>query len=122
MTKPTILIIEDDPALLELYSAMVGNGGYQALAAPDAQTALDCMKKFTPALIIEDLSLPDLSGLQLLHCIRQLPNAEEIPVIILSGSPGRIELARHSREQFVAFLHKPVTQQDLLASVRKYIH
>lgn len=122
MTKQLILIIEDDPALLHLYSAMIVNGGYEVIAVPDASAALESLRHHTPDLIIEDLSLPDLNGVQLVHCIRQLPHVVDVPVIILSGSPGRIESARQSAEHFVAFLSKPVTQLELLANVRKYLH
>ncbi len=83
MQKQKILIIEDDPPLLELYSGMIMNGGYQPLRAANAAMAIEILKQHTPQLIIEDLSLPDMNGLQLVHCIRQLPHAAEVPVIIL---------------------------------------
>lgn len=121
MPKQKILIIEDDPPLLELYSSMILNGGYQPLRAANAKMAIEIMKQHTPQLIIEDLSLPDLNGLQLVHIIRQMPNAGEVPVIILSGSPARIEAARLSKEHFVAYLNKPVTQVELLDAVKEFV-
>jgi CheY-like chemotaxis protein len=119
--QPKILIIEDDPALLMLYSTMIKNGGYQPLIAANANAAIDAIHQEIPQLIIEDLSLPDLNGLQLVHCIRQIPNCEDTPVIILSGSSGRIESAKLSGEHFVAFLHKPVDQESLLEVIRKFL-
>jgi CheY-like chemotaxis protein len=121
MTKQKILIIEDDPPLLELYSSMVMHGGYQPLKASSAAMAIEILKQHTPQLIIEDLSLPDMNGLQLIHCIRQLPRAAEVPVIILSGSPARIEAARLSQEHFVAYLNKPVSQVELLDAVKEFV-
>jgi CheY-like chemotaxis protein len=116
-----ILIVEDDPALLMLYATMIRNGGYEPLIAADAKTAINLLHHDTPNLIIEDLLLPDLEGVTLTHCIRQLPHCENIPVIILSASYGRIESARKSPEHFVAFLHKPIEQKDLLDVINQFI-
>ncbi len=119
--KQKILIVEDDPALLMLYSTMMLNGGYQPLAAATAKAAINILHREVPALILEDLSLPDLDGQHLVHCIRQIPECENIPVVVLSASSGRIEAARRSGEQFVAFLHKPIEQQALLDVIRQFL-
>ena len=119
--KLKILIVEDDPALLMLYSTMMLNGGFQPLAAQNAKAAIDILQREIPDLIIEDLSLPDLDGQHLVHCIRQIPKCENIPVVVLSASSGRIETARHCGEKFVAFLHKPIEQQALLDVIRKFL-
>ncbi len=121
MEKQTVMVIEDDPALLKLYGHIVEKGGYQLLEASNAKTALDILKHHIPHIIVEDLSLPDLSGLQLIHCIRQLPNCANIPAIIISGSSGRIESARLSQEHFVAFLHKPIAANVLLDTINTYL-
>lgn len=121
MAKPKVLIVEDDQSLLSIYSTMLKQGGYEPLLAANAKTAIDIVKNQEPQLIIEDLSLPDLSGVQLVHCIRQIPEGKNIPVIILSGSQGRIESARQSQEHFVAFLQKPVDMETLLSTVKTFI-
>jgi CheY-like chemotaxis protein len=121
MPGQTVLIVEDDPVLLQLYSSMMESGGYQPLIAADARTAINLLKETTPHLIIQDLMLPDLNGEQLVHCIRQMPAGRDIPVIILSGSQARLEHARRSNEKFVAFLVKPVDTAVLLATVRKFL-
>lgn len=119
MAKSTIMIIEDDPPSLELYSIIIRDGGYDVLTAKNAKAALDLLKTNTPHLIIEDLSLPDLNGVQLIHCIRCLPNCSQIPVIILSGSAGRIASAKLSPEHFVAFLQKPIEPKQLLENIKQ---
>ena len=108
MPKQKILIVEDDLASLKLYCTMIESGGYQPLPATNAKHAIDIFKNEKPQLIIGDLSLPDISGMQLIHCLRQMPEGEAIPVIIISGYSGRIESAKHSHENIAAFLTKPV--------------
>lgn len=119
--KPKILIVEDDPPSLLMVSTIVQCGGYQPLSACNARAAIDILKEEIPQLIIQDLSLPDLDGVHLVQCIHRLPNCSRIPVIVLSGSSARIEAARLSRENFVAFLTKPVEQEQLLSVIRQYL-
>lgn len=121
MTKPKVLVVEDDKSLLIIYSTMLEHGGYEPILAPNAKVAIEMVKLHEPQLIIEDLSLPDLTGVQLVHCLRQLPEGKDIPVIILSGSQARIESARKSKEHFVAFLQKPVDVETLLNTVKTYL-
>ncbi len=118
MAKPKVLIVEDDQSLLAIYSAMIERGGYQPLLAASARAAIEMVKQHSPQVIIEDLSLPDLTGVQLVHCLRQIPEGRDIPVIILSGSQARIESARKSKEHFDAFLLKPIDIDTLLNAVK----
>lgn len=121
MTKLKVLIVEDDASLLSIYSTILKHGGYEPILAPNARVAIDMVKQHEPQLIIEDLSLPDLTGVQLVHCLRQIPEGKNIPVIILSGSQARIESARQSHEHFVAFLLKPVDVDTLLNTVKSIL-
>lgn len=119
--KKRILVVEDDPATIVIYRAILGTNDYEVFSAGNAKNAIDILNNESVDLIIEDLSLPDLNGIQLLHCIRQIPKCATLPVIILSGSSGRIESAKKSTEHFEAFLHKPVNQEELLAVVKKLL-
>lgn len=117
--KPKILIVDDDPVSLLMVSAIVQRGGYQSLTAGDAKTALEILKKEKPALIIQDLSLPDLDGFHLVQCIHRIPEFANIHVIILSGHGGRIASAISSSEHFDAILIKPVNKEKLLEAIKK---
>lgn len=119
--QPKILIVDDDPGSLQMVSAIVEKGGYQALTACDAKAALKILKNENPELIIQDLSLPDLDGFHLVQCIHRIPKYAEIPVIILSGDGARIASAKLSREHFDAILDKPVNQEKLLEAIKKYL-
>lgn len=120
MDSQLIMIIEDDPTQLQSYGYMIEKAGFQVMLAEDASQALDLLAKQKPALIILDLSLPDLSGPQLVPCIRKLPDCENIPIVIISASRGRIESVKMSNEKFVAFLHKPITRDILIETIRAY--
>ncbi|HTM64504.1 MAG TPA: response regulator [Gammaproteobacteria bacterium] len=103
-----ILIVDDDPASLMMMCTELHSKGFQTLPANSAKSALDIIKLQIPSLIIQDLSMPDLDGLHLIQCIRRIPNLKNIPVIFVSRSCGRIELAKKSKETNIDFLEKPI--------------
>lgn len=115
--KPAILIVEDDPVLLNILCKIVENGGYQPLPAANAVTALDTLKESTPCLILEDISLPDLNGVDLVACIRRIPGYEAIPVIFLSASAERIAAARFMGDSLSEYLTKPLKPAQLLTVI-----
>lgn len=113
-----MLVIEDDPAQLMTYCHLVKRAGFMPLSANNAKEALDLIKKGLPQLILMDLSLPDLSGSQLLPCIRNLPHGRDIPIVIISASLGRIESIKSSDSHLDVFLHKPVDADELIRVIK----
>jgi DNA-binding response OmpR family regulator len=84
-TKSKILIIEDDPFILRMYSQKFSNEGYIIYGAQTATAGLDLAKKITPDLILLDIILPDEDGLSLLKKIKRQKETAKIPVIILTN-------------------------------------
>jgi len=117
MQKAAILIVEDDPVLLNILCKIVENGGYVPLPARNAVTALDALRQASPSLILEDISLPDLNGVDLVACIRRIPGYEAIPVIFLSASSERIAAARFSGESLNEYMTKPLKPAQLLIAI-----
>jgi DNA-binding response OmpR family regulator len=117
MTKH-IMIVDDNPAVLDLYGGLFERRGYVVLAALDGASALDMLQKSTPSLFILDVMMPGINGIDLCQQLRALPQHEETPVLILSawGDPKTIE------QTFAAgandYLVKPVPPHDLLTRVR----
>jgi PAS domain S-box-containing protein len=95
----TVLVIEDEPALLELLTKTLLFKGFQVLPAANGHTGLEFASGFHPDVIILDLTMPDCSGIQVVESLRARPETKSIPIFIHTGSvlsePERQGLAAH---------------------------
>lgn len=82
--KKLIYIIEDDQSLLFALETKLKEVGFETVTADDGQQALDKLKTIQPNLILLDIKLPRVSGLEILKSIRENEQTKEIPVIIMS--------------------------------------
>ena len=83
--KTTILIVEDEPAIVELVSYTLRDAGWNTMAVNTTAEAWDYIQRRTPHLILLDWMLPDQSGLRLLSRIRADRQLQAIPVIMLTA-------------------------------------
>lgn len=83
----TVLIVEDDAATRRLYKFLLTNGGYAVLEAEDGVVALEQLEKHQCHLIITDMNMPRMDGLQLIKKIREQQRAIHIIVITAFGTP-----------------------------------
>ncbi len=94
MTK--VAIIEDDPAINQMYRMKFENEGFNVRLASDGQTGYEMVKSFKPDIILLDLQMPEVSGLEVLRRIRGEEWGKDTPVIILTNlgeeeSPSEIK-------------------------------
>jgi CheY-like chemotaxis protein len=82
-TRFRLLVVDDEPDIREVTSAMLAEEGYEVLTAGDGQEALEVLPRFCPDLVITDLRMPRLSGFELLAIIRE--RFPRLPVIAVSG-------------------------------------
>lgn len=119
MSNKKILIVEDDPdTLLGLRLFLSKKGGYIAIGVMDASTALIVAQEELPDLIILDIGLPGMNGIQALRSIKSLVPLARTPVIILTGRDAVLEryMIGAGAE---AFFQKPADSDELLAVVRR---
>ena len=94
-SKPTILLVEDDPFLSSLLQLKLQKENFQVIRAADGEEAINLLtqKDLKPDLMLLDLILPKKNGFEVLETIRQDPQLEKLPVIIVSnlGQPSDIE-------------------------------
>ncbi|HET9762553.1 MAG TPA: response regulator, partial [Casimicrobiaceae bacterium] len=81
MTAPTILVVEDEPAILELIRVNLEDAGYTVDGAPDAETAQLRLNEALPDLVLLDWMLPGQSGIALAKQLRAEPRTRELPII-----------------------------------------
>jgi len=108
-----ILVADDDKAIRRLLVRVLTDAGYAVVAARDGVEALELAKQVYPHVIILDLRMPRMSGIQFLAHSRQ------IPVVVLSGFLSDLPDDLASRPNIVARLEKPVSLDTLRATVQR---
>jgi DNA-binding response OmpR family regulator len=91
----SVLMIEDDPSIAEMYRVQLEHDGYSVFVAATAEVALDTLSEASPDIVLLDLLLPDRSGFEMLAALNErFPNHP--PVVILSnyGEPSMIDRGR----------------------------
>jgi DNA-binding response OmpR family regulator/anti-sigma regulatory factor (Ser/Thr protein kinase) len=109
-----ILVVDDEPGIADLIRRLLEHGGYQALVAHDARTALETARRERPDLMTLDVNLPDTDGFTLLEWLKADPVTAPIPVIMLSVVE---DTGRGLLMGAVDYLHKPIDERTLLAHV-----
>jgi two-component system, sensor histidine kinase and response regulator len=116
-----ILVMEDDLDLLILIEEALNSAGFKVIVAKDGQEGVDLATKHKPDLIISDIGMPKLTGYEAMDLIRQNPELESIPFIILTGFADpknqRIGMNRGADD----YLSKPFTIEVLLGAINARI-
>jgi len=89
INKKCILVVEDEPDLLHIVVFRLKNAGYNVISAQDGKTGLEMAKKEKPCLILLDLKLPLMDGVEVCKQLKADAELKSIPVIFLSASPGK---------------------------------
>src|SRR5690242_18962720 len=84
-SRPSILIVKDDQAVLEMLVDLLEPEGYKVVAADSARRALELTSVYGPDLIISDVVMPEMSGLALCHDLKTSPATSSIPVMMVSA-------------------------------------
>ena len=114
--KQTILIIEDDRAISNFISRALNANSYRTIAASTGKEGLSLFFSHGPDLVLLDLGLPDMDGLEILTQLRGLPR--EVPVIIISARDREAEKVRALDMGADDYVVKPFGVSELLARIR----
>jgi two-component system phosphate regulon response regulator PhoB len=109
-----IVVVEDHPAVRRVLTLSLRQRGYEIVEANTGRSGIALTSEENPDLVLVDLSLPDLSGLEVAKRIKQNPETAKIPLVALSGCTER-ELALKTLESgMAAYLTKPAATQELV--------
>jgi CheY-like chemotaxis protein len=115
-----LLVVDDEPGLLEALAAILTDAGYQVQAVTSGEAALEALEasmEHLPDLIIADIVMFQMTGLQLFEAVRSFPEMSDIPFLFTSAfaSPERKELIDSLSN--AALLYKPFEVEELLDKV-----
>jgi DNA-binding response OmpR family regulator len=119
MTNGSIFIVDDDPDLLDLFGMVLKRLPYNIVKLPGGQEALDLIKVELPALVILDVAMPEVTGIDVLQTIRATPEYAGIKIILLTAVPNVLMRDNVSLANLV--LSKPITPTELEARVRNIL-
>ncbi len=113
--RPRVLVVDDDDDIRLLVRELLERGGYTVEEAPDGKTALRLLFANTPALVVLDVTMPDMDGYQTLERIRDL---SDVPVLMLTARTQELEKVRGLTAGADDYVAKPFGRQELLARVQ----
>jgi CheY-like chemotaxis protein len=112
-----VLVVDDDPDILEFVSMALEDEGYNVVSAPHGAAALERLEAAPPDVILLDMRMPVMDGWEFARAYRQRPGPHA-PIIVLTAAHDAAE--RASQIQAEAFLGKPFEIDDLLNSVERF--
>lgn len=119
---PLVLIVEDDPILLRMYTEKLSFEGFQVVSARDGEEALEVTLKVNPALVLLDIMLPRMSGTDFLERLRQDPKGKNIPVIALTNLAEEEERQKAIKLGVKEYLVKAMqTPEQVVEKIKKYL-
>jgi len=123
-----IVIIEDDPLILERFHSTLKEMGYEIYSAGDGKAGIDLINKVKPDLIITDLNMPQMSGYYLSTVLKGDPVFKDTPLIVVTGMPlsydrqGKVQVGNETYSpQGNLFLVKPIRPRTLQVAVQKLL-
>ena len=114
-----ILVVDDDPSMLDLLRLHLESAGYEVRTAPDAIDAGHQVLKDPPALILLDVGMPHMDGFEFLGLLKSDKTVPDIPVIILTAMEGGEALSKQLGA--VGYLKKPVRADRLLQIIALHV-
>jgi two-component system, OmpR family, response regulator MtrA len=120
--KKHILVVDDEIGALTLIGIMLERGGFSVLKAKDADAALAVLDQNTPDMIILDVMMPGMDGIELCNVIRQRGDTNATPVLILSARGDAESVMRGMEAGANDYLPKPILHHDLVAKVRSMLN
>jgi len=112
-----VLIVEDNERNLELVRDILQAKGYGTLEAGTAEEALTIARTRAPALILLDIQLPGMGGIEGLRALRAEPSTARIPVVAITASVMLADREQIMRAGFDGFIEKPITVKSFLEVV-----
>jgi two-component system, cell cycle response regulator DivK len=116
-----VLVIEDNPANLTLATFLLQSAGHTVLAARDAESGLTLARAEQPDLVLMDIQLPGMDGLQATALLKADQATRDIPVIALTALAMKGDEARIRAAGCDGYIGKPLAYRDFLATIASHL-
>lgn len=119
--NPEVLIIDDEWAVSRAISARLEASGFSTRIAPTGEEGLQSITESTPDVVILDLRMPDIDGLEVLRRLRAEPNGLNVPVVMVTANVQDSVRGEAMALGARAFFGKPFDQRDLVETLRRLV-
>lgn len=115
MAEPTILVVDDEPTVTEVVSVYLEHAGYQVIVAANGESALEILETQPPDLVVLDLMLPDVGGLEITRWLRA---RGDMPIIMLTARRDEVDRILGLELGADDYVVKPFSPQELVSRVK----
>ncbi len=119
--KPKILVVDDEPDALEVIAFKLKEAGYIPLTAADGLRAVELVREERPALVVLDLMLPKLDGLEVCKILRRDPATASIPIIMLTARAAEMDRIVGLELGADDYVTKPFSPRELVLRIKKVL-
>lgn len=120
-SHPKILIVDDEPDAIELITFNLQNAGFQVVTADDGAAALRKVRSAAPDLIVLDLMLPEIDGLEVCKLLRRDPATAAIPILMLTAKASEVDRILGLELGADDYVTKPFSPRELVLRIRKLL-
>lgn len=121
MTASRILMVDDHPSNLKLLSFILEKFGYEVRVAADAEQALLAVSEFQPRLILMDLQLPGMDGLELTRRLKADPRHSNVVIVAVTASAMKGDEQKAKEAGCDGYITKPVDTRTLPALIERFL-
>ena len=119
--KKTIMTVDDSASIRQLLRFALTDAGYNVVEASDGQNALEQLKEVLVQMVITDLNMPNLDGIELIKAIRVLKDCKFIPIIMLTTESQMAKVQEGKNAGATGWIVKPFDPEHLVAVVKKIL-
>ena len=119
--QKSILVVDDEPALVQMLSIRLANNGYKVLKAYNGKEALNIAREERPDLIILDILMPELDGSKTASLLKESPETKDIPIVFLTCLFTKEDEKESNIRGNTYFVAKPYDADQLLKVIRENI-
>ncbi len=116
-----ILIVEDNALNVKLFCDLLAAHGHEPLPVTDSRTALDQAKQFRPDLVITDIQLPHVTGLDLIRMLRDDKQLKDVPIMAVTAYAAAADEERIRGAGAQAYVSKPISVAKFVAQVNELL-
>ena len=121
MRDKTILVVEDNPMNLELVSDILEAQGYRVIQAAEGRQALELARERMPELILMDIQLPEMDGLEVTRLLKNDPATRGLKIVALTAHAMRGDEERVREAGCSGYIAKPINTRDFVKLIAAYV-
>lgn len=116
-----ILIVDDDPSIVELLKIVLEDYGFKTVSAYDGEEAIEKIKKERPDLVLLDIMLPTKDGYFVLDEIKKMPEFKILPIVIISAKIREVDISFGIQKGATDYFTKPLDIDKLISRVKELL-